>query len=120
MLSESFLLPSDFSGNEVFQKAITALSETQQVRVSHELLMLTNRVHGGLGGDLGDIDSLTASAKVAVDTVSIALTYLAKGNETQLHTPMLFANLPRLFQIGFSLPLRVSRTLKKKIRKCQN
>jgi len=120
VLSESFLLPSDFSGNHIFQKAITALSENDQVRVSHELLMLTNRVHGGLGGDLGDIDSLTASAKVAVDTVSIALTYLSKGNETQLHVPLLLANLPRLFQIGFSLPLRVSRTLKKKIQVTEN
>ena len=115
VLSESFLLPSDFSGNQIFQQAMTALSEAEQVRVSHELLMLTNRVHGGLGGDLGDIDSLTSSAKIAVDTVSIALAYLSQGNESKLHTPLLLANLPRLFQIGFSLPLRVSRTLKKKI-----
>jgi hypothetical protein len=119
-LSESFLLPHDFSGNQIFQQALMTLPENHQMRVSHELLMLTNRVHGGLGGDLGDIESLTSSAKVAVDTVSLALAYLSQGNETKLHEPLIQANLPRLFQIGFSLPLRVSRALKKRIAVAQN
>ena len=115
VLSKSFLLPNDLAGNEIFRRAYTALSNPQQERVAHELLMLTNRVHGGLGGDLGDVESLNSSAKVAIDTVAIALSYLSQGNAEKLHAPMLQASLPRLFQIGFSLPLRVSRTFRKRL-----
>tara|TARA_B100000683_G_scaffold89686_1_gene88609 strand:+ start:2603 stop:4393 length:1791 start_codon:yes stop_codon:yes gene_type:complete len=120
VLSQSFLLPADLSGNAVFQKALVGLSATHQERVAHELLLLTNRVHGGLGGDLGDVDSLSFSAKTAIDTVAIALSYLSKGNSNQLHEPLLQASLPRLFQIGFSLPLRVSRAFRKRIQERKN
>jgi hypothetical protein len=117
-LSVSVLLPADLfeEGTSVLSKALVNTGEKTRARVAHELMMVGNRLHMATGGDAGDGEALRATVKRASDTVGIALSYLAKGDPSRLFEPLTRLPVLRLFQVGHSLAVRVSRELRGRVR----
>ena len=116
-LATSVLLPWDLLGNggAVLGRALQAVGAAHAERVAHEMMLVANRAHAGDGGDLGDVDALRATAHQVADTVGIALSYLARGEATRLHQPLLSTSLSTLFRAGHSLGLRLQRELRARI-----
>lgn len=113
-LSSTVWLPDALlgPGGEVLRNASALVSEEHQRRVRHELVLVANRLHVALGGDAGDPDALTATAKQAANTIGIGLAFLSKGDAAGLQRPLEQVPGLRLFQIGHSVTLGLGRQLR--------
>lgn len=111
-LSTSVLLPEGFADNAVFREAFAGLDSAAQSRVAHELVMCANRVHGADAGDPGDMDAIAETARSVLHTVAMAIAYIAERDGLDKHLPLARIAVARLFQVGYSLALRVGRRLR--------
>ncbi|MFZ9885953.1 MAG: DUF6178 family protein [Myxococcota bacterium] len=117
-LSTSVLLPADLleEGAGVLQAALAQVSSARKRAVSHELMMLGNRLHVATGGDCGDGEALRATVQRAADTIGIALSYASRGDPLRLGIVLSTHHTLKLFQIGHSLGVRVARELRARTR----
>lgn len=120
-LSTSVLLPEGLlsEGGHVLGAALAMSDDEQRRRVSHELVLVANRLHTATGGDAGDVDALKATARRAADTIGIGLSYLAKGDPAGLKDPLERVPCLRLFQIGHSVTLRLGRQLRTQLQSAE-
>lgn len=116
-LSTSVLLPWDLfeDGGTALGRALSTVDPSTSSRVAHELMMTANRLHMADAGDPGDPEALKATVRRCADTVGIAISYLARGDAAKLAAPLTAVPVLRLFQIGFSLGLRLQRDVKQRV-----
>jgi hypothetical protein len=118
-LSTSVLLPQELfeaEGSSVLGQALSGASDEVRRRVSHELVGVGNRLHMAMGGDVGDTEALRATVRLASDTVGIALAYLSQGDPSRISEPLGRLACLTLFRCGYSLPARVARELRARVR----
>ena len=115
-LSTSVVLRDELVGEGALKVALERSSAEVQKRVRHELVLVANRVHVALGRDPGDPAALRDSLKQVAATIGVGLSYLAKGDASQLTVQLTSRASLRLFQIGHSVGVRLSRELRARMK----
>jgi hypothetical protein len=118
-LTTSVLLPWELlqDGGTVLGRVLGQLHDDARGRVAHELMLVANRVHCALAGDLGDSAALKDTARLVADTTGVALSYLSRGDPSALAAPLSETSVSALFRVGYSLSLKLQRDLRVRIQR---